>query len=81
LLSPFYKFGTESYDLGLSPDIYEYQSVVLTNQKRSVPLVVLVFATYTFYETIIHPKGVVVELTVMTAQNTVMGLAAEEKKS
>jgi hypothetical protein len=55
-------FDTEGYDLGVSPDIYEYQSFVLTNQKRSITLVRLVFATHTFCETIIHSKGVVVEL-------------------
>jgi hypothetical protein len=34
-----------------------------------------VFAAPTFYETIIYPKGEVVEL---TAQNTGVGLIAEE---
>jgi hypothetical protein len=31
-------FDIEGYDLGLSLDIYEYQSVVLTNKKRSTCL-------------------------------------------
>jgi hypothetical protein len=46
-------FDIESNDLDLSPDIYEYKSVVWTNQKR-VPSVIAVFAAPTFCETIIH---------------------------
>jgi hypothetical protein len=60
----------------LSPDIYKYESVVWTNQKR-VPSVIAVFAAPTFCETIIHPKGEVVELTFMTAQNTCVELTTK----
>lgn len=70
ILSPFCIFDKEGYDPGSSPDINEYQSVVWTNKKKSIPSVISVFAAPTFCETIIHPKGEVVELTVMTAQNT-----------
>ena len=70
-------FDTEGYDSGSSPDIYEYHSVVWTNQKRSIPSVIPLFAAPTFCETIKHPKGEV-ELTVMTAENTGVGLTAEE---
>jgi hypothetical protein len=45
-------FDTESHNLGLSRDIYEYQSVVWTNQKCSIPSVIPVFAAPTFCETI-----------------------------
>jgi hypothetical protein len=48
---------TEGHDLGLSLDIYEYQNVVWTNQKGSIPSVITVFATLTFCEIIIHPEG------------------------
>ncbi len=71
-------FDTEGYDPGLSQDIYEYQSGVWTNQKCSIPSVIPVFAAPTFCETIIHPKGEVVELTVMMAQNTGVGFTAKE---
>jgi hypothetical protein len=37
LLNPFCMFDTKGYDSGLSPGISEYQSVVWTNQKRSIP--------------------------------------------
>jgi hypothetical protein len=39
-----------------------------------------VFAAPTSCETIIHPKGEVIELTVMTARNIGVGLNAEEQK-
>ena len=71
-------FDTEGYDPGSSEDIYEYQSVVWTNHKRSILSIIHVFAAPMFCETIKHPKGEVVELTVMTAENTCVGLAAEE---
>jgi hypothetical protein len=78
LLSPFCMFDTEGYDTGSSPDIYEYHSVVWTNQKRSISSIIHMFAAPTFCETTNHPKGEVVELTVLTAQNTGVGLTAEE---
>jgi hypothetical protein len=61
-------FDPEDYDLGLFPDIYEYQSVVWTNKKRSILSLIHVFAT--FCETIIHPKREVVKLSAMMVQNT-----------
>jgi hypothetical protein len=60
LLIPFCIFDIESYDLGLSPHIYAYQSVVWTNQKISILSVIYVFVAPTFGEIIIHPKGEVV---------------------
>jgi hypothetical protein len=45
--------------------------------ERSIAPIISVFAAPTFYEIIIHPKIEVVELTVMTAQNTCVGLTAE----
>ena len=71
-------FDTEGYDSGSSPDICGYQSVVWTNQKRSIPSIIHVFAAPTFCETIKHPKGEVVELTVMTVENTGVKLTAKE---
>jgi hypothetical protein len=59
-------------------DIYEYQSVVRINQRSSIPSVVPVFATPISCETIIHPKGEIVEFTIMMAQNIGVGLTAEE---
>jgi hypothetical protein len=71
-------FDTEGYDLGLFLDIYKYQSVLWTNQKRSILSFIHVSAEHTFCEIIIHPKRVDVELTVMKAQSTGVGLIAKE---
>jgi hypothetical protein len=60
----------------VSPDIYEHQSVVWINQKRSVPSAV--FAASMFCEIIIHLKGEVDELTVTTAENTSVELTVKE---
>jgi hypothetical protein len=49
-------FDTKSYDSGLSSDIYEYESVVWTNHKRSIPSVIPILAVPMFCETIIHSK-------------------------
>jgi hypothetical protein len=62
----------------VSPDIYEHQSVVWINQKRSVPLVISVFAAFMFCEIIIYLKGEVDELTVTTAENTSVELTVKE---
>lgn len=70
-------FDIEGYNLGLSSDIYKYESIIWTNQ-RSILSVISVFATPIFCETIIHSKEEIVKLTVMTAWNTVVGLTAEE---
>jgi hypothetical protein len=62
----------------VSPDIYEHQNVVWINQKRSVPLVISVFASSMFCEIIIYLKGEVDELTVTTAENTSVELTVKE---
>jgi hypothetical protein len=69
---------TKGCDPGLSPNIYKYQSVVWINQKSSIPSVVSGFAAPIFYETIMHPKGEVVEFTIMMAQNTGVRFTAAE---
>jgi hypothetical protein len=59
---------------------YEYQSVVWTNQKITIPSVIRVFATPIFCETIIHPKEKVIELIVMMIQNTGFRLTVGEQQ-
>jgi hypothetical protein len=73
LPSPFCAFDTEGYDPWLYPDIYEYQSVVWTNQKISISSVIAVFVASTFSEIIMHLKGEIVEFSVMMTQNTCVG--------
>jgi hypothetical protein len=60
-----------------SSNIYEYKNIVWTNLKR-IHSIIHVFAAPTFFEAIKHPKGKIVELIVMTAQNTGVGLTAED---
>jgi hypothetical protein len=68
-------FDTKYYGAWLSLDIYEYQSVVWINQKRSIHSVIPVFVATTFCDTIIHLKGEVV-----ATQNTSVDLPQKSNK-
>jgi hypothetical protein len=76
LLSTLCMFMFNTYSRS-SSNIYEYKNVVWTNLKR-IPSIIHVFAAPTFCEAIKQPKGKIVELIVMTVQNTCVGLTAED---
>jgi hypothetical protein len=49
-------FTTDGYDTGMSLDIRDYRSIVWTNEKRSIPSVIISYATPPFCATIIDPE-------------------------
>ena len=71
-------FDTHGYHPNSLLNISNYVSVVWTIKKRSIPSFTIVYAAPTFYETIIHPKVEVVELTIMTTYNKGAGHEAQE---
>jgi hypothetical protein len=44
-------FTADGYDTGMSLDIHDYRSIVWTNKKRSIPSVIIIYATPPFCAT------------------------------